>query len=79
MSGGYCPCACRDCFEIAITSEDGKRELCWECREAGCEPWPGDEAPKARGTNYECQRPEAYGCGEDEPWPEVWPPEPLGL
>ncbi len=33
---GYCSCACFECFEIAI----GKRgeALCWECKEAGCEP-----------------------------------------
>jgi len=33
---GYCPCACRDCFEIAITS-DGKPALCNECEASGCD------------------------------------------
>ncbi len=29
MGSGYCPCACRDCF-------DGPA-LCWECEESGCD------------------------------------------
>jgi hypothetical protein len=51
MSGGYIPCGCRDCFEIAI-GEPG--DLCWECEEAGCE---GDG---------ECCRADAYGCDDSE-------------
>jgi hypothetical protein len=34
MNMGYCDCACRDCFEIAI-GEAGKA-LCSACEEAGC-------------------------------------------
>ncbi len=37
MSSGYCSCACRDCFEIAITDEEGEPALCGECEEAGCD------------------------------------------
>jgi hypothetical protein len=50
--GGYKPCACRDCFEIAIGYGN---PLCNECEEAGCE-----------GGETECQAPGAYGCDEDE-------------
>lgn len=34
-TSGYAPCACRDCFEIAIG--DGGPALCTECEEAGCD------------------------------------------
>jgi len=43
---GYRPCACRDCFNIAIGEG---WELCWECEEAECEPFE------------DCQREDAYG------------------
>jgi len=36
MSGGYCDCACRDCFEIAIGKAG--EALCHDCETAGCEP-----------------------------------------
>jgi len=48
---GYVPCACRDCFEIAI-GEPGA--LCHECEDTGCAP------------DRECQNADAYG-GEAEP------------
>ena len=32
---GYCDCACRDCFEIAIGKAG--EALCNECEDAGCE------------------------------------------
>jgi len=54
MAGGYCDCACRDCFDIAITSTN-KLALCAECKEAGCSS-EGDE---------ECQRDDAYGVDEE--------------
>jgi hypothetical protein len=50
-SSGYRPCACRDCFEIAI-GEPGA--MCHACADAGC---TGDG---------ECQAPGAYG-GDEEP------------
>lgn len=33
---GYTDCACRDCFEIAISSTD-EPELCNLCEDAGCD------------------------------------------
>lgn len=39
---GYCECACRDCFEIAIRSECETDALCSECEEAGCEANNGE-------------------------------------
>jgi hypothetical protein len=41
VSSGYVACSCRDCFEIAISSEgDDKLPMCHACVEAGCEPHP---------------------------------------
>jgi hypothetical protein len=34
---GYTSCACRDCFEIAISEDESVPELCNECEEAGCD------------------------------------------
>lgn len=47
---GYVNCACRDCFETAIASDEETTALCWECEAAGCSP----EATHERGA--ECQR-----------------------
>lgn len=68
---GYVPCACRDCFDIAI-SGDGGPVLCLLCKGADCSPWPG-EWQESDGTRwpsavgYECQRPDAYGDPEEAP------------
>jgi hypothetical protein len=52
---GYCDCACRDCFDIAIGTLG--EALCNDCEEAGCEA----------GEDCECSRPDAYGvCDHDE-------------
>lgn len=51
-TSGYTHCACRDCFELAISSDDRKPEFCAECEIAGCEP------------DSECAREDAY-CAED--------------
>jgi hypothetical protein len=55
MSSGYTSCACRDCFEIAISSNVDEPELCGDCEDAGCDP---------EGES-ECCCESAYGCGED--------------
>jgi hypothetical protein len=47
----YVSCACRDCFETAIATDEDSIELCWECSEAGCDS-DGDA---------ECCRDDAYG------------------
>ena len=54
MASGYTECACRDCFEIAISSDVTRPEMCSDCDEAGCD---GDG---------ECDAPGAYG-EEDYP------------
>ena len=54
MSSGYTDCACRDCFDVAVSSDTSKPELCSDCEDAGCD-------------GGECQRPDAYGCGEPKP------------
>ena len=54
MASGYTNCACRDCMEISISDDITKPEMCWECKEAGCEP------------GKECQAPGAYGGCEEE-------------
>lgn len=51
IESGYRPCACRDCFEIAI-GEPGA--LCHACEDAGC---AGDR---------ECQAAGAYGGESDD-------------
>jgi hypothetical protein len=48
---GYTDCACRDCFDITVSSDINRPELCELCEEAGCEEYAG-----------ECQRDDAYGC-----------------
>lgn len=58
--GGYVPCDCRDCMEIAI-SDSGEPAMCHGCHEAGCD---GDAECAAEG---------AYGdrpSDEDERYPE---------
>lgn len=55
---GYTPCACRDCMDVAISSDTSKPELCAECEEAGCEPAAVLVADLVVGTD--CQRDDAY-------------------
>jgi hypothetical protein len=43
-------------MEIAIT-DHGEPALCSDCQAAGCEA----------GAEQECQSPNAYGCGENDP------------
>lgn len=50
---GYVPCACRDCFDIAIADNQADGALCHECEEAGCGHNDG-----------ECKRSDAYGADE---------------
>ena len=52
MSSGYVQCACRDCFDVTIASDDSKPELCSDCEDAGCD---------CEGAS-ECERSDAYEC-----------------
>lgn len=36
-SAGYTHCACRDCFDETVSSDETKPELCSLCEEAGCD------------------------------------------
>lgn len=58
---GYTPCACRDCMDTAITS-DNKPARCPLCWEAGCEPFApdSDDYNALPGHMRECQREDAY-------------------
>ncbi len=47
--GGYKPCACRDCFEVAIGYG---RPLCHACKEAGCTVCTCDDPESPR--DYQC-------------------------
>jgi hypothetical protein len=60
---GYTPCACRDCMDIAVSSDWTKSELCLPCKGEGCEPFrPGDsDYESLPGHMRECQREDAYG------------------
>jgi hypothetical protein len=49
MTSGYCSCACRDCFETAISS-DGEPAFCHACEDAGCPDYQGRP-----GMPQECQ------------------------
>lgn len=60
-AGGYTDCACRDCFDVAISDSDDALGLCGDCAEAGC-----DETGQS-----ECMRDDAYGGG-DEPAEGDW-------
>lgn len=59
---GYTPCACRDCMDTTVSSDTSNPELCGECQEAGCEPFPRDDwkARVTAVTTFECQRDDAY-------------------
>ena len=67
--GGYRPCACRDCMEIAI---GGPGSYCHACAKAGCDDYQG-----MRRMSQECQAPSAYG-GDDDDGPEPRGPRPTG-
>jgi hypothetical protein len=56
MASGYVSCACRDCFDIAIASNDESEPaaMCGDCEDAGCEP------------DSECQRDDAYGVDDND-------------
>lgn len=53
---GYTDCACRDCFDVAISSdiEACRPGLCGDCEDAGCDPHGAGE----------CCRDDAYGVEE---------------
>lgn len=54
MASGYTHCACRDCFDITVSSDTTRPELCHDCAEHDCDP---DGAS-------ECERPDTYGGGD---------------
>jgi hypothetical protein len=73
---GYRPCACPDCFEIAI-GDDGA--MCHQCDDAGCS---GDRECQAAGAYggeaEECEDNACTGCSWCDAQPEAQPqPEPL--
>lgn len=49
---GYRPCACRDCFEIAIGAEGA---MCHDCQDAGCTGEGECSAPGAYGGELELE------------------------
>lgn len=59
-TSGYCDCACRDCFDLAIASvgDEVGKVFCHDCEAAGCY---GVESGDA-----DCQRDDAYGVEEGE-------------
>ncbi len=68
MGSGYCPCACRDCFEVAIGNGDGPA-LCWECEESGCDDSGESECCAECGydsTDYEAAPLEGEQIAEDD-------------
>lgn len=58
---GYTPCACRDCFDVAL-----HYGLCRDCEAAECHPEDCDCCGEGYECNYqECQRADAYGVETD--------------
>ncbi len=51
---GYTDCACRDCFDVAVSDDMNNPDLCLLCAEAGC----------SRDGDCDCQRDDAYGQDE---------------
>jgi hypothetical protein len=50
---GYTHCLCRDCFEVVVSADQQKPELCSQCEEYGCD------------GQSECLAPNAYGMSEE--------------
>jgi hypothetical protein len=55
-TSGYTHCACRDCFDVAVSGDQRKPELCNYCDTEGCD---------ASGSS-ECNRADAYHGIDDE-------------
>lgn len=68
MSSGYTHCACRDCFDVAVSGDMAQSALCSLCREAGCEPYAPDSADYNALPSHmrECQRDDAYGVENED-------------
>jgi hypothetical protein len=64
MASGHTSCACRDCLDIAVSSDMTVPELCWACEEADCEPLPMHPFPGMLSM-FSCQRDDAYGAYDD--------------
>lgn len=58
MPSGYTSCACRDCFETAVSEAMDIPDLCNACVEAGCD---------CDGES-ECLRNDAYSCDDELQW-----------
>jgi len=62
MTSGYCDCACRDCFDVAVGPDCSYASaLCGDCEAAGCESYPLYEdadgvLPPDHATRYACKR-----------------------
>jgi len=57
------PCACRDCMDIATSSDDTTPALCPLCEDAGCEQWDPHDSKYPVG-HYDCQSVDAYTLEE---------------
>lgn len=57
MTSGYTHCACRDCFEVTVSSDTDEPELCSACEDAGC------EADSECCVEPEPEPPECPACG----------------
>jgi hypothetical protein len=49
MGSGYTRCACRDCMDLAISSDTSKPELCLLCKDAGCDDSGQSECAREDG------------------------------
>ncbi len=62
QGSGYTDCGCRDCFDVTVSADMRRPELCSDCEEAGCEVGEG-----------ECRRDDAYGVDDElKENPNTW-------
>ncbi len=51
MSAGYTHCPCHDCFDVTVSSDTSKPELCSDCEESDCDS--GGETECNRSPDYD--------------------------
>lgn len=65
MTSGYTPCACRDCMDVAISSDGDTPALCLLCKDAGC------EICYERILGKDCSAGHSHGCQRDDAYMEA--------
>lgn len=59
MASGYTECACRDCFEIVVSTDTDRPDFCDDCLTYACDT--EHLIAVEHGSNgCECSQPDAY-------------------